>query len=83
MEKSILGTHEHIDIDNIVQDIFNYENEEGNKIIKDFFTENEVKDKLLREISKKENDMTIEEIIENVKEEMNQDAKYFARERKL
>lgn len=83
MEKSILGTHEHIDIDNTVQEILNFENEEGEELIKEVFTENEVKDKLLREISEKKKEISIEKIIENVKDEMNQDADFFAREHKL
>lgn len=83
MEKSIHGTHEHIDIDNIVQEILNFENEEGEELIKEVFTENEVKDKLLREISEKKKEISIEQIIENVKDEMNQDADFFAREHKL
>lgn len=76
-------THEHIDIDDCVKDILNYENEEGEEQIKEAFTEKEVKDKLLREIRERKNEMTIEQIIENIKEEMDQDAQAFIREHKL
>lgn len=75
-------THEHIDIDACVQDILDYENEQGEEQIKEVFTENEVKDKLLRELRENKDKLTQEQIIENVKEEMNRDADAFIRERK-
>lgn len=79
-------THEHLSeeiIDNYVMEIFNYENENGEKLIKEVFTENEVKDKLLRVIKENNNKFPIEQIVENVKNEMNQDAEILIREHKL
>ena len=75
-------THEHIDMDYYVQDILNYENEEGEEKIKEVFTEKGVKDKLLRELEKSKDKLTVEQIIENVKIEMNSDAENFEREHK-
>ena len=75
-------THEHIDMDYYVQDILNYENEEGEEKIKGVFTEKGVKDKLLRELEKSKDKLTVEQIIENVKTEMNSDAENFEREHK-
>ena len=77
------GTHEHIDIDYYVQDILNYENDEGEEKIKDVFTEKEVRDKLLRELKEHKDTLSTEQIIENVKQEMNQDAEFYDREHKL
>lgn len=77
------GTHEHIDIDDYVQDILNYENDEGEEKIKDVFTEKEVRDKLLRELKEHKDTLSTEQIIENVKQEMNQDAEFYDREHKL
>lgn len=77
------GTHEHIDIDYYVQDILNYENDEGQEKIKDVFTEREVKEKLLRELKENKDKFSTERIIENVKQEMNQDAEIYDREHKL
>ena len=77
------STHEHIDIDYYVQDILNYENEEGEEKIKEIFTENEVRDKLLRELKKNKDTLSNEQIIENVKQEMNQDAEIYDREHKM
>ena len=77
------GTHEHIDIDYYVQDILNYENDEGKEKIKDVFTEKEVRDKLLRELKEHKDALSTEQIIENVKQEMNQDAEFYDREHKL
>lgn len=76
-------THEHIDIDSCVKEILNFENQQGEEQIKEVFTENEVRDKLLREIRENKNEMPIEQIIEKVKEEMDQDAQVFIREHKL
>lgn len=76
-------THEHIDIDYYVQDILNYENDEGEEKIKQVFTENEVRDKLLRELKENQDKLSTEQIIENVKQEMNQDAEIFDIEHKL
>lgn len=76
-------THEHIDIDYYVQDILNYENDEGEEKIKDVFTEKEVRDKLLRELKEHKDALSTEQIIENVKQEMNQDAEFYDREHKL
>ncbi len=77
------GTHEHIDIDYYVQDILNYENGDGEEKIKEVFTENEVKDKLLRELKENKDKFSTDQIIESVKQEMNQDAEIFDREHKL
>ena len=76
-------THEHINIDYYVQDILNYENDEGEEKIKEVFTENEVKDKLLRELKENKDTLSTEQIIENVKQEMNQDAEIYDREHKM
>lgn len=76
-------SHEHIDIDNYVQDILNYENDEGEEKIKEVFTEKEVRDKLLRELKENKEILTTEQIIENVKQEMNQDAEFYDREHKM
>lgn len=78
-------THEHLindKIDEYVIEIFNYEDEFGNERIKEVFTEIEVKDKLLREIYKYEDSLSIEQIVQNVKDEMNNDAQSFEREHK-
>lgn len=72
-------THEHIDIDYYVQDILNYENDEGEEKIKEVFTEDEVRSKLLRELKENKDNLTFEQIIENVKEEMNSDAENLER----
>lgn len=77
------GTHEHIDIEYYVQDILNYENDDGEEKIKEVFTENEVRDKLLRELKENKDDISSEQIIENVKQEMNQDAENLGREHKM
>ena len=75
-------THEHFDLEYFVQEIFNYENEQGEEQIKEVFTENEVRDKLLRELKENEDKMPQEQIIENVKKEMNLDAENIEREHK-
>lgn len=77
------SSHEHIDIDYYVQDILNYENDDGEEKIKDVFTEGEVKEKLLRELKENKDKISVEQIIENVKQEMNQDAEIYDREHKL
>lgn len=77
------STHEHIDINYYVQDILNYENDEGEEKIKDVFTEREVKEKFLRELKENKDKISVEQIIENVKQEMNQDAEIYDREHKL
>ena len=51
--------------------------------IKDVFTEGEVKEKLLRELKENKDKISVEQIIENVKQEMNQDAEIYDREHKL
>ena len=75
-------THEHFDLEYYVQEILNYENEQGEEQIKEVFTENEVRDKLLRELKENEDKMPQEQIIENVKKEMNLDAENLEREHK-
>lgn len=77
------GTHEHIEIEYYVQDILNYENDDGEEKIKEVFTENEVRDKLLRELKENKDELSAEQIIENVKQEMNQDAENLGREHKM
>lgn len=81
--EEITGTHEHIDIDYCVQEILNYENDHGEEKIKDVFTEREVREKFLRELKKNQNELSTDQIMENVKQEMNQDAENLYRERKL
>ena len=76
-------SHEHIDIDYYVQDILNYENDEGEEKIKEVFTEKEVRDKLLRKLKENKEILTTEQIIENVKQEMNKDAEFYDREHKM
>ena len=75
-------THEHFDLEYYVQEILNYENEQGEEQIKEVFTENEVRDKLLRELKENEDKLPQEQIIENVKKEMNLDAENIEREHK-
>lgn len=75
-------THEHFDSEYFVQEILNYENEQGEKQIKEVFTENEVRDKLLRELKENGDKLPQEQIIENVKKEMNLDAENLEREHK-
>lgn len=79
-------THEHMSEDvlnDYVMEIFNYKNENGEEKIREVFTESEVKDKLTRELEENKDKISIEQIIENVKEEMNQDAEILDREHKL
>ena len=75
-------THEHFDLEYFVQEILNYENEQGEEQIKEVFTENEVRDKLLRELKENGDKLPQEQIIENVKKEMNLDAENLEREHK-
>ena len=75
-------THEHFDLEYYVQEILNYENEQGEEQIKEVFTENEVRDKLLRELKENGDKLPQEQIIENVKKEMNLDAENLEREHK-
>ena len=70
-------------MEDIVLEIYNYENEEGEEKIKELFTEDEVKDKFLRELKENEENISLEQIIENVKKEMNEDAEVFTREHKI
>lgn len=77
------SSHEHINIDYCVQNILNYENDEGEEKIKEIFTEKEVRDKLLRELKENKDTLSTEQIIENVKHEMNQDAENLEREHKM
>ena len=75
-------THEHFDLEYYVQEILNYENEQGVEQIKEVFTANEVRDKLLRELKENGDKLPQEQIIENVKKEMNLDAENLEREHK-
>lgn len=80
------STHEHLEentLEEYVIDIYNYENEYGEELIKEVFTENEIKDKLLREIKENKGKLSIEQVVENVQEEMNADAEILDREHKL
>lgn len=77
------STHEHININYYVQDILNYENDEGEEKIKDVFTEREVRDKLLNELKKNKDKLLLEQIVDNVKHEMNLDAEIYNREHRL
>lgn len=84
--KEETSTHEHLGektLDEYVMDIYNYENEYGEELIKEVFTEDEVKDKLLREIEENKDKLPIEQIVENVQKEMNEDAEILDREHKL
>ena len=76
-------THKHIDIEKYVQEIQNYENDEGEQAINEAFTEREIKDKLLRELKKYDNQLSTEQIVENVKKDMDMDSQIFTREHKL
>lgn len=79
-------THEHSSeeiLNNFVMEIFNYENDNGEEKIKEVFTKSEIKDKLIRELKENSDKLSIEQIVENVKEEMNQDAEILTREHKL
>lgn len=75
-------THEHFDLEYYVQEILNYENDQGEEQIKEVFTANEVREKLLRELKEKENQLSQDQIIQGVKEEMNLDAENLEREHK-
>ena len=75
-------THEHFDLEYYVQEILNFENEQGEEQIKEVFTESEVRDKLLRELKENGDKLPQEQIIENVKKEMNLDAENLEREHK-
>ena len=68
-------SHEHIDydIDYLAERVYNYKDDEGENLISEVFTKDEVKEKLERKI--KENESTpIEEIVQNVEKEMSKDA---------
>lgn len=68
-------THMHDDeLEKYVQEIFNYKDEDGDENIKNVFTEKEVKEKLQKELEKNNGNISKEQVIENVKEEMNDDA---------
>lgn len=77
------STHQHSSektLEEYVMEIFNYENDEGEENIKEVFTEDEVKDKLLRELDQNKDKLSVEQIIENVQKEMNEDSEAFIRE---
>lgn len=79
-------THNHLseeELNTYVTEILNYENEEGEEKIKEVFSENEIKDKLLRSFRENEDKLSDRQIVEKVKQEMNQDAQIFTREHKL
>ena len=81
--KEYTETHEQIDIDYYVRQIQNYDNEDGEQSINEVFTEKEIKDKLLRDLDKYKDKISTEQIIENVKNEMDADAQIYTREHKL
>lgn len=79
-------THIHLseeELNEYANQILNYENEYGEEKIREVFTDTEVKDKLVREIEKNIENISIEQIIENVEKEMNLDAENLDREHKL
>lgn len=87
---SSTGTHEHVEDGNklsngksladIVLEIYNYENDTGEEKIKELFTKQEIEEKFLRELAKDRENLSLEQIIENVKEEMNEDAEILTKE---
>lgn len=79
-------SHEHLSeeiFNNYIEEIFNYENDNGEEKIKEVFSKEEIRDKLLRELKENSNKLTFGQIVENVKEEMNQDAEILTREHRL
>lgn len=74
------SSHEHLAeeiIDEFVEEIFNYENNQGEEMIKEAFTKDEIKDRLLREMEKNQNkNLTVEEIVSNLQDVMNRDAEF-------
>lgn len=75
-------THIH-SIDEYVDEVLNYENDKGEENIKQFFTEGEVREKLLKEFKENKDKISIEQIVQDVKEEMNLDAENFLREHNI
>ena len=77
------GIDEHsIDIDKIVDDIYDFDEGDGEKDIQEQFSKNEIKQKLIREIEENKDRKEINEIIDDVKYEMDKDAENFSREQK-
>jgi len=77
------STHRHLaELDDYVLEIYNYEDEHGEENIKDIFTLEEVKEKFLRELQENK-EMSIEEVQQIVKEEMNSDAMMYKREHNM
>lgn len=79
-------THEHFEkkyINMCVQEIFNFEDSEGEEKIKEVFTEKEVRDKFLRELKENKDKISIEQIKENVKQEMDDDAGIYTKEHNI
>lgn len=85
---SSTGTHEHGEnelsngksLEEVVLEIYNYENENGEEKIKELFTKQEIEEKFLRELAEGRERLSLEQIIENVKEEMNEDAEILTKE---
>ena len=77
----VMKKHEHIEIEQYVERILNYENKNGEEKIKDVFTSKEVKDKLLRELHENRDRFTIEQVVKNVEIEMDLDAENLDRTR--
>lgn len=80
------STHIHLsenELDKCVQEILNFESDDGEEKIKEVFTSDEVKEKLQREIKNNEESLPLDTIISNVEKEMNADAENLYREHKL
>lgn len=80
------SSHEHFaeeTLEDYVNEIYNYENEDGEELIKDVFTKDEIEDKFVREFQKNKDVLTIQQILNSVKKEMNADAEILGREHKL
>lgn len=78
------STHSHYEetyIDTCVSEILNYKNENGEQVIEEVFTREEVKEKLLREIEANKENKPIELIVQEVREEMEVDAQMYNREK--
>ena len=80
------STHIHLEdmeLESLVQEILNHENKKKKKKIDEVFTSDEVREKLKREITENEDNLSLSEIIDSVKNEMEQDAENFDREHKI
>lgn len=66
-------------IEEYVNEIYDFEDKDGEKRIKEIFSKKEVQDRLLKKIRETKEKTTIEKIVEEVKKEMNGDAGRFER----